>query len=170
MAIEIPLLQRFILFLAHPAYAMAVVLFALLFFSGIGSVVSHRVSLGVVLAILPVLTLTYALGLPLLFRLALSASLGVRLAVAVLALAPPGLLMGIPFPKGLALLERRAPTLVAWAWGANGSISVVASILAALVAFDLGFTAVLVGGALCYAGAWVMARSLGRIPAACAHQ
>jgi spermidine synthase len=170
MAIEVPLLQRFILFLAHPAYAIAVVLFALLLFSGIGSVLSHRVRLDVVLAILPLLTVAYALGLPSLFRLVLSAPLGIRLAVAVMALAPPGMLMGMPFPKGLGLLERRAPMLVVWAWGANGAVSVVASILAALIAFDLGFTPVLVGGALCYAGAWVMARILGRTPAARAHR
>jgi hypothetical protein len=69
----------------------------------------------------------------------------------------------MPFPKGLALLERRAPALIAWAWGVNGALSVVASILAALLALSLGFSAVLALGAACYLGAWVTARAI-RIP------
>jgi hypothetical protein len=69
----------------------------------------------------------------------------------------------VPFPKGLALLERRAPALIAWAWGVNGAVSVVASILAALLALVFGFSAVLAVGAACYLGAWVMARAI-RIP------
>jgi hypothetical protein len=154
LSVEIPLLQRFILFLGHPAYAMATVLFALLLFSGVGSLLSRRVPLGLVLILLPVLVAGYALGLPLLFQVTLAAPLAVRLITAMIALAPLGLLMGMPFPTGLALLEQRAPALVAWAWGVNGATSVVASILAALLALSFGFSTVLAGGAICYAGAW----------------
>jgi len=157
LCVEIPLLQRFILFLGHPAYAMATVLFALLLFSGLGSLLSRRVPLRLVLILLPSLVAAYTLGLPALFTATLAAPLGGRLIVAVVALAPPGLLMGMPFPKGLALLERRAPALVTWAWGVNGAASVVASILAALLALSFGLSAVLAVGVLCYIGAWVTA-------------
>jgi hypothetical protein len=160
LCVEIPLLQQFILFLGHPAYATATVLFALLLFSGVGSLLSRRVGLRLVLLLLPLLVAGYALGLPALFAAALAVPLGGRLIVAVLALAPPGLLMGMPFPKGLALLERDAPGLVAWAWGVNGAVSVVASILAALLALSFGFSAVLAMGASCYVGAWVMAGAI----------
>ena len=157
LCVEIPLLQQFILFLGHPAYAMATVLFALLLFSGLGSLLSRRVPLRLVLILLPALVGGYALGLPALFTATLAAPLGGRLAIAVVALAPPGLLMGMPFPKGLALLEQGPPALVTWAWGVNGATSVVASILAALLALSLGFSAVLAVGAICYVGAWVTA-------------
>ena len=163
LCVEIPLMQRFILFLGHPAYALAAVLFALLLFSGLGSLLSHRVPLWLVLAMLPVLVGGYALGLPILFEAALAAPLRSRMVVTVVALAPPGLLMGMPFPRGLALLERRAPGFIAWAWGVNGAVSVVASVLAALLALSFGFSAVLAVGAVCYLGAWVMARAI-RIP------
>ncbi len=159
MCVEIPLLQRFILFLGQPAYAMAVVLFALLLFSGLGSLVSRRLPLWLVLALLPVLAGGYALGLPALFTATLAAPLWGRLVVAVLALVPLGLLMGMPFPKGLALLGE-SQTLVAWAWGINGAASVVASILAALLALAWGFSVVLTLGAGCYVGAWVTAMLL----------
>jgi len=168
LCVEIPLLQRFILFLGHPAYAMAAVLFALLLFSGLGSLLSRRVPLRLALILLPLLVVGYALGLPALFEATLAASLGSRLAVTVVALAPPGLLMGIPFPKGLALLERRAPrdsdVLIAWAWGANGAVSVVASILAALLALSFGFSTVLAVGAACYVGAWITAEAIRILP------
>ena len=158
--VEIPLLQRFILFLGHPAYAMATVLFALLLFSGLGSLVSRWVPLWVVLLLLPLLAGGYALGLPALFAAMLGRSLEIRFSVAVVALAPLGLMMGMPFPKGLALLEHRSSTLVAWVWGVNGAVSVVASILAALLALSWGFSTVLATGAACYTGALVMASIL----------
>ena len=154
LCVEIPLLQRFILFLGHPAYAMAAVLFTLLLFSGLGSLLSHRVRLEVVLILLPLLIAGYALGLPTLFKATLATSLTARLVITVIALAPPGLLMGMPFPKGMTLLEQNAPFLIAQAWGINGAVSVVASILAALLALSFGFSTVLVVGATCYVAAW----------------
>jgi hypothetical protein len=160
LLVEIPLMQRFILFLGHPAYAMATVLFAVLLFSGLGSVLSHRVSLPVTLTLLSLVVGVYALGLPELFEAALSAPLWLRLVVAVVALAAPGFLMGIPLPKGMARLEGASPSLIAWAWGVNGGASVVASILAALLGLSAGFSAVLALGSVCYAGALVMAANL----------
>ncbi len=161
MFVEIPLLQRFILFLGNPAYAVATVLFAMLFFSGLGSLLSRRLP-WLVLLVLPPLVVGYAVGLPALARVALAAPTGGRLLFAVATLALPGLLMGVPFPKGLSLLGGHAPGLIPWAWGVNGAISVVASVLAALLAFDLGFSAVMLMGAACYVGAWLTARVLRR--------
>lgn len=163
LCVEIPLLQRFILFLGHPAYAMATVLFALLLFSGLGSLMSGRVPLWLVLILLPALVGGYAVGLSHLFEATLAIPLGGRLVVAVMALAPPGLLMGMPFPKGLMLLERTAPAIIPWAWGVNGAVSVVASILAALLALSFGFFAVLIVGAACYIGAWITVVAI-RVP------
>lgn len=163
MLVEIPLMQRFILFLGHPAYAMATVLFALLLFSGMGSLLSRRMPLGLALPLIPALVGGYAVGLPALFEVALAAPLWGRLITAVLALVPLGLLLGMPFPKGLALLGE-SPTLVAWAWGVNGAVSVVASILAALVALSWGSSVVLLAGAVCYLGAWGAALYLNRPP------
>ncbi len=156
MLVEIPLMQRFILFLGHPAYAMTSVLFAVLFFSGIGSLLAQRVPARLALGLLVGLIGIYAPGLPALFARTLALPLGGRMAVTVLALAPVGLLMGMPFPQGLRRLEA-TPQSIPWAWGVNGALSVVASVLAALLALSTGFDGVLLGGALCYAGAWLTA-------------
>ena len=74
-----------------------------------------------------------------------------RAAVAVIGLAPLGVLMGLPFPRGVAWLEDGAPRLIPWAWAVNGAASVVASVLAAILALSSGFTVVLLLGAGCYA-------------------
>jgi hypothetical protein len=59
----------------------------------------------------------------------------------------------MPFPLGLARLRDLAPVTVPWAWGVNGAASVIASVLAALLALSFGFRVVLLIGAACYAGA-----------------
>ncbi len=160
LCVEIPLMQRFILFLGSPAHAMAVVLFSILLFSGVGSAVSERVSLRTALALLPPLIGVYALTLSALFDAALGAPLWGRLLISVAALAPVGLVMGIPFPGGVRRLERAAPGLIPWAWAVNGAVSVIASVLAALLALSQGFLAVLALGAVCYVGALLTAATL----------
>jgi len=154
--VEIPLVQRFILFLGHPAYALTAVLFALLFFSGVGSRLAHVFSPRGALALVVGLALSYPWLLTPLFNAALQLPLGWRLLVAVAGLAPLGIGMGMPFPMGLRWLEVRAPAAVPWAWGVNGASSVVASVLAALLSLSCGFRRVLVAGALCYTGAWLL--------------
>jgi hypothetical protein len=148
--IEIPLVQRLILFVGKPVYALAVVLFGLLMLSGLGSVISRRAPWRGTLTILVMVALAYPMLLPRLFQLALGWPAAARFAVGVMSLAPLGVLMGIPFPKGIVWLEPSSPDLIPWAWGVNGAVSVVASVLAALVALSAGFTVVLIAGAICY--------------------
>jgi hypothetical protein len=151
--VEIPLAQRFILFLGQPVYGLTVVLFALLFFSGLGSLVSDRLPYRAALATLILVILAYPWLLPRLFDLFLGGAFGLRVVIAILALAPLGFLLGVPFPRGIGWLERRAVTLIPWAWGVNGAASVVASVAAALLALSFGFSWVLIAGAICYVGA-----------------
>ena len=151
--VEIPLMQQFILFLGHPIYAFAAVLFAILLFSGLGSMISARLSLPKTLMILIGAIILYPLILPSVFQLLLGQSLSLRLLVSVLSLAPLGFLMGVPFPKGIEIIGRLAPDLVPWAWGINGCTSVLASILSAMLAISFGFSRVLVGGSLAYLAA-----------------
>jgi len=149
--VEIPLLQRFILFLSHPVYALATVLFSLLTFSGLGSLASPRLALRKVMAVLVVLLACYPLLLPPLFRWLLGLDLGVRVVASVVMLAPLGFLMGVPFPAGVRLVGRVAPGLVPWVWAINGCASVLSSILAVMIAISHGFSRVLFAGGLAYA-------------------
>lgn len=151
--IEIPLIQRFILFLDHPVYAFATVVFALLLASGVGSSISARVPLRGVLVALIIAIVIYPLFLPFVFQLALGYPFEWRVVMAFALIAPLGFLMGIPFPKGIARLNANAPSLVPLAWGVNGCASVLSSILSTIGALTFGFGAVMLAGA----GAYVVA-------------
>ncbi len=157
LLVEIPIIQRYILLIGRPTTAVAVVLFALLLASGIGSLASARLpwrATGVALVVLIVVFPYLLRGLT---GLVLPAPPAVRMAVGALAIAPLGFLMGVMFPRGLARLERTAPRLVPWAWGVNGTMSVISAAAAALAALSFGFTVVIVLGGACYAGAAVLA-------------
>lgn len=149
--VEIPLLQRFIQFLGHPVYAFATVLFGLLTFSGLGSLLSPRLPLIPVMGGLVAAIACYPVLLPHLFGWLLGGGLLFRLLASVAMLAPLGFLMGFPFPAGIRLTGRIAPGLVPWAWGVNGCASVLSSILAVMIAVSYGFSAVLFIGGAAYA-------------------
>lgn len=158
--IELPLMQRFILLLDYPTYSFGIVLFAVLVFSGIGSILSDRLGrlrnwAPLILAFLAVI---YGLGSLPPMNLVLGLPLAARVVVAVASIAPIGLFMGIPFPAGIRAVEVMKPGLVPWLWGVNGYASVMGSILAALIALESGFSTVMLAAAAAYAVAWVLLR------------
>lgn len=154
LAVEVPLIQRSVLLLDHPTVAFALVVAVVLLSSGIGSLVAPRVSARWCFPGLLFYLAVLAMAWSRVVSWALGHSLPVRVAVVSAMLAPLGVLMGMPFPIGLAVLRRRASYLVPWAWGINGATSVVASILTALIALDRGFTFVLASGVALYLVAW----------------
>ena len=161
--VEIPLLQRFILYLGQPAYAFAAVVGALLVASGVGSrYLAVRVPLPLGLATLVMLVFAYPMFLPALFQGTISLPLAGRVTITALALAPLGLLMGTPFPQGLSLARRDAPDLLPWIWAVNGCASVVSAVLAPMIALDLGFRVVMIIGAGAYLGALLSLRKSWR--------
>jgi len=158
--VEIPLLQRFIVYLGQPAYAFAVVVGALLVASGLGSrYLADRIHPPLGLGLLTALIFAYPVLLPRLFEITFGLPLAGRIVVTALALAPLGTLMGTPFPQGLAVTHRYAPSLLPWIWAVNGCASVVSAVLAPMVAISLGFQMVMFIGAAAYLGALL---SLGR--------
>lgn len=157
LLVEVPLIQRFILLLDRPVYAFTVVLFGLLVFSGLGSLCAQRVPLRPALLSLVLLVVAYAFFLPPVVRWALPYGLGWRVALSLLVLAPPGFLLGVPFPRGIFALSIRAPRFIPLAWGVNGFTSTFSSVVAMLLALSSSFAWVLHAGALTYAAACVLA-------------
>jgi len=150
MFIEISFIQRFILFLSYPIYAVAVVLAAFLFFSGWGSYVSEKIKIKrlstITLAVVAiiVMALIYLFYLEDIFNLFIAHSDIVKILLSLLFIAPLAFFMGMPFPLGLARVFSRAPSLVPWAWGVNGCFSVIAAVLATVLAISLGFDLVII--------------------------
>ena len=155
--LEVALVQKCILFLGHPVYSLAVVLFSLLGFSGVGSLLSGRLADARLRAVLPRVILAlvaavvvYVLLLSPIFHAFVQLGRAYRIAVTVVLLAPLGLVMGMPMPIGVRVLNREAPSLIPWAWGVNGAASVMGSAAALAVALLAGFNQAMLMGAALY--------------------
>ncbi len=153
MFVETALIQKVILPLDNPSYAVAALLATLLIASGAGSLLGYRFPLmgkarpPVLIAFL---TALYSFLLPALLPIVGAHALPVKLVLVFLLVFPLGFLMGIPFPTGLRTLGETSPLLIPWAWAINGTFSVLAPILAVMLAMIAGFRAVLLAGALAY--------------------
>ena len=168
--VEIAFIQKFILFLSHPLYAVAVVLAGFLLFAGLGSGYSaklyvkcrnkHQNVVWISVAGITGITLLYIAVLPGLFHLLGGQPDWLRIFVSAALIAPLAFCMGMPFPMGLKRLASEAPDYIPWAWAINGFASVISAALAALLALHLGFTTVLLLALLLYGlAALVMYRS-----------
>ncbi len=160
--VEMPLAQQYILILGKPVIALAVIIFAVLLFSGIGSLTSRHWSLSVALGALVILVAAYPFILKGLFNLALRWPEWARIVLTVLTIAPLGFLMGLPFAGGLRVVEKHDSALIPWAWAINGSFSVISSILAVMIALTWGFATVLGLGAAVYGLALLAFGRIGR--------
>ncbi len=112
---EIAFIQRFVLFLGHPTYALTVVIFLLMLSSGAGSLFSRlwlpTTELGWVPLALVIVTLLFdVFFLPSRLVSLVGLAFGNRLLISGVVLIPLGFVMGMPFPTGLrALAAMPAP-------------------------------------------------------------
>jgi hypothetical protein len=164
--IEVGLIQKFVLFLGHPTYALTVVIFSMLVSSGLGSALSPRVlgrsegrlikALGCVALLASLLALAVSSILTPLVGLALP----LKVAITVLLIAPLGFVMGMPFPTALQRLEEWHAPSVRWAWSLNAASSVLGSVGALVCSIYLGLIQTLIiGGVLYLAALAVVARA-----------
>ena len=158
MCVEISQMQRLIVFLGHPVYGLAVLLFALLVSSGIGSALVPRIesmaaarSQAWRLALLVAVLLVFGLVTPSAVQVFRAEPTPTRIALAVAILAPIGLLLGTAFPLGLGTASLRHAGLTPWFWGLNGAASVLASVAALAIAIAEGISAALWAGVASYA-------------------
>jgi spermidine synthase len=171
--VEIAFIQRFIVFLGHPLYAVAVVLSGFLVFAGLGSAAAPALAgrlqarrpvlrvppVGLAVLAIAALALLYLALLPALFDGMMPWPDAARVAASLVLIAPLAFFMGMPFPLGLSRVAARAPDLVPWAWGVNGCASVISAVLASLLAMHLGFTAVVACAVLLYLAAAAVFRA-----------
>ncbi len=170
MGVEIALFEKLILFLGEPVYSLALVLSTLLMASGIGSSLSRNLPLhvlnqgqGLLLAVL----VGYFLGFSELLSALAGAGFLMRLAIAMIAVGGLGILMGIPFPRGVVAISAQDPApaitknRIAVAWCLNGCASVIGPIGALLLAQLTGLSSLFLAAAICYTIALLIALRLG---------
>jgi spermidine synthase len=160
--VEIAFIQRFVLFLGYPTYALTVVVFLMLLSSGAGSLISRRwfgepTRVFLALAFIVVGLMTYVFVLPRLLEALIGVAFAAKLLISALLLIPLGFAMGMPFPSGLRALSSGEGSetqarhgAVEWAWAMNAASSVLGSVLAIVIAIQFGLTATLACGAIAY--------------------
>lgn len=168
--IQVALIQKFVLFLGHPTYALTVIIFSMLLASGLGSFFSPRVvadsdaklqavlgatavCVGVLASIATPLT-SAGVGLP----------LPLKVVITALLIAPVAFMMGMPFPTGLARLEAFHKPSVRWAWSLNAASSVLGSASAIFLAICLGLRVTLLIGGGMYLAALAAVRVTRKAP------
>ncbi len=168
--VEVALIQKFVLFLGHPTYALTVVIFSMLVSSGAGSFASRKLIqdqpnrlLIALAAAAALVALLAAIAQPV-----LSAGVGLPLPVKMLAtvilIAPAGFVMGLPFPTGLRLLEKHHAPSVRWAWSLNAAASVLGSVGALVLALYLGLVGTLLIGGGLYLAALLLVAGNSALP------
>lgn len=171
--VEIAFIQRFVLFLGHPTYALTVVIFLLMLASGAGSLMSRRwlpepARVWIPLLLLVVAICVYVLLLPAILTALVGLQFELKLLVSGALLIPLGIAMGMPFPTGLRALgsahDALAPgsdgNAVEWAWAMNAASSVLGSVLAMVIAIHWGLNVTLACGAAAYLAAILVSRTL----------
>jgi len=181
--VEIAIIQRFVLFLGHPTYALTVVIFLLLLSSGAGSLLSRRwisqSSRGRIPLLLLILAIAvYTCSLTAVLSALIGLPFVMKLGVSALILIPLGFAMGMPFPTGLRSLANTTSldlpasefgepsniedNAVEWAWAMNAASSVLGSVLAMVIAIHFGLNLTLGSGAAAYALALALFPLLAR--------
>jgi len=157
MLVEVPTIQRLTVYLGRPVYALAIVLFGLLLFGGLGSLISGRWQPSSLRRRMPLIfaLLVVVIGLQIVaIRWLLPATMAwrfrFRFTFALLLVAPLGILLGMPFPTGIRVLSQHYRRVVAWVWGINGVTSVLGSALATALGIHVGFSLTLVIAAALY--------------------
>ena len=157
MAIEMVLISRAIRWLGDPVVASALVIAGMLVTSGVGSL-THR---GLIRGRTWLAPAAVAVAAVLLRLVGWSDAPAGPWFLVVFAL-PAAYLMGMPMPSGIRSLSDGRPSLVPWAWGANGVASVLGTSTAIVVAMTASYQSVMSMGVLAYALAAVAAIPLTR--------
>ena len=157
ITIEVGLIGKFLVALSNPTISATVLITSMLFFSGLGSLFSARF-ISDCRRVMPRIFLgigaLVALG-AFLFDPVLSA-IGqwpyvLRIATCILLIAPAAFLMGFPFPTGMTMLSKLGKErFFLWAWGINGSFSVVGAVAVPIVNVQFGQQTLLLGAAALY--------------------
>ncbi|MFH0868502.1 MAG: spermine synthase, partial [Candidatus Woesearchaeota archaeon] len=153
---ELVFIQRFTLFLANPSTSLALVLASVLVFSGIGSLFTQKVTaegavkrIRAIILSLSVFMVLFVFLIDYVFRY-VHLDLTVKAIISIAILAFPSIMMGMPFPLGIKIINKANPHLIPWMWGINGVATVVGSAASMILAIIFGFKVTIILGIIIY--------------------
>ncbi len=155
--VEVSLIAKFVLPLGNPTVSASILITGMLVFSGLGSLTSERfmarakiVMPGIFIAI-GLLLIGYGFLIDPVLNAIGSLPYALRLVCCFLLIAPPAFLMGFPMSTAMTWLGRlNKNAMFLWAWGINGSFSVIGAAMVPIIATSFGLAAVLQISGLAY--------------------
>lgn len=158
MLIEIPLIQKSILYIGNPAKAFSYILFSILLSSGLGSYFSNKKIFNIkingkkiIFILIPIIALwSYYLLSNTMFNF-IDISMTNKLLLFFILLFPLGFFMGMALPHGIRdLATKELQKYIPLVWGVNGILSVFGSVLALAISMSYGYNITIAIGALTY--------------------
>ncbi len=154
MLVEIVLMQFFQRFIGIPIYSVIITLGALLFFSGVGSLLSSNWRKNYILAsvfAIPVVIFLYYNFLDGIFSYFAASSFNVRMIAGVALMIPLSFMMGIPFPKAMEKIKKEISNEYATLmYAISGAAGTVATTLALFLNVSYGFSFTFIIGMTAY--------------------
>lgn len=158
MLVEVPFIQKTILFMGSTTKAFSFILFSLLSGAGIGSYVSSSNIIekinkkrDYIFLIIGVVNTILAFVSPVIFNTFAGVGVLQKFFIVFILIFPLGIFLGMPFPRGIKKISQQiTPNGVPLAWGINGIMSVVSSILSLVISMEFGFNVALLLGTLFY--------------------
>ena len=149
-------LQRLSIFLTHPIYSLAILLFTIIISTGVGSFLSEYIPLtrtpwlvfsSIIISGTLVITNFY---LPIILTNMITFPILVKIITSVLVIFPIGVIMGLFFPMGMRLFKTLGSTDTPWYWALNGIFGVLSSALAVFVSIYVSISFSFYIAAFCY--------------------
>lgn len=156
MLLEMSMMQQFSLFLGHPVYSLAVVLAGLIFFAGIGSLLSDRLRASSRVAVMAsaaavTIIILYSLAVNAVIHRYVSAQQWERVLISLAMSASCGIPMGSCFPLGLRWLRAlKQEENLPWMWALNGAAATLGSFVAILISMESTIVTCALSAAACY--------------------
>ena len=157
---ELAMIHRFEFYIGQPVYSASLVVAVLLIGSAVGSMLTEHVSNQQprrFTTMVFIVLVAYVLTLGPILQSTIHFSLISRITLAVGTLIPASLIMGMPFPLGIRLLNSTSQNEIPWAWGINGCLSVVGAAFATIIAVETGYSTLL----MLAAGAYLLSSIFG---------
>lgn len=158
MVLEVTMIQRFMLVLGNPVFAMSAIIFTMLVGAGLGSLASSRFRqdilhryLFLACSLIVALSVFYILSLSTIFNYINVSTISFRVIITVILLFPLGFAMGFPLPIAIRYIKIfRVSKIIPWMLAINGASSVFGSALAIIISISYGYNQALIVAIICY--------------------
>jgi predicted membrane-bound spermidine synthase len=155
--VEVALIAKFVLPLGNPTVSASILITGMLVFSGLGSLTSERfmdrakVTMPIIFVAIGALLIAYGFFIDPILDAIGRLPYALRLVCCFLLIGPPAFLMGFPMSTAMTWLGRLGKNaMFLWAWGINGSFSVIGAALVPIIATSFGLASVLQISGLAY--------------------